>query len=78
MKVLHHFISVYKLLSTENFVLFLYLKDLIGDTCQRPITAERSNFEDVNAPSIDVVKHRSQCGFMRRLNAINWQAIARE
>lgn len=55
-----------------------YLKYLIGDTCQRPITAKRSNFEDVNAPRINVIQHRAQSSLMRRLDAVYRQAIARK
>lgn len=36
-----------------------YLKNLIGDTCQWSIAAESSNFENVDAPRINVVKHCS-------------------
>lgn len=66
-------------LKTFSFsYIFSYLKDLIGDTCQRSIAAERPNFKDVDAPRIDVVKHRTQSGLVRRLYAVNRQAIARK
>lgn len=55
-----------------------YLKYLISDTSQRSITAERSNFEDVDAPRIDVVEHHAQSGFMRRLHSVIRQTIARK
>jgi hypothetical protein len=64
--------------STRFLSALHYLKDLIGDGRQRPVAAERADLEDVNAPRVDVVEHRTEGRFMGRLHAVHRQPIAGE